>query len=136
MISRKITPLEYLLSLKIFKHSINYNKVRIHNERYVFFQPANSGMTPNGEIYLNGAYKEDFGLERPATQAFFIHEMTHVWQYQNHILNPIVSATFETLSHLFDYSEAYKYTLDETKDLRDYKIDKRALLRTIIEPSF
>ena len=90
-------------------------------------------MTPNGEIYLNGAYKEDFGLERPAVQAFFIHEMTHVWQYQNNVLNPITSAISETISHFFNYAEAYKYTLDETKDLLDYKIEQQA---SIVEDYF
>ncbi|NOZ52506.1 MAG: hypothetical protein GXP08_05095 [Gammaproteobacteria bacterium] len=67
MISRKLTPFEYMLALKVFKSSVDYNKVRIHDKPYIFFQPINSGMAPNDEIYLNEAYKEDFGLERPAS---------------------------------------------------------------------
>ena len=116
------------MALKVFKSSIDYNKVRVHDKPYIFFQRPNSGMTPNGEIYLSGGYKEDFGLERPAIQAFFIHEMTHVWQYQNNILNPTTAAIGEIINHHFDYAKAYKYTLDESKDLLDYKIEQQACI--------
>lgn len=133
MKTRKLTPLEYMLALKVFKSSINYNLVKIHDYAYIFFQPKNSGMTPNGEIYLYNAYKEDFGLERPAISAFFIHEMAHVWQYQNKILHPITAAISETIYHFFDYAKAYRYTLDGSKDLRDYKIEQQA---SIIEDYF
>ncbi|NOZ52505.1 MAG: hypothetical protein GXP08_05090 [Gammaproteobacteria bacterium] len=54
--------------------------------------------------------------------------MTHVWQYQNNILNPVTAAIVETIYHFFDYAKAYKYTLEESKDLRDYKIEQQACI--------
>ena len=40
-------------------------------------------MTPNGEIYYRKMlYRADFSNELPPTKHVFIHEMTHVLQYQ------------------------------------------------------
>jgi len=51
MQERLLTQGEIKLAEKVFKSSIDYSKVKIHNKKYIFFQPDNSGMTPNGEIY-------------------------------------------------------------------------------------
>ena len=42
-------------------------------------------MAPMGNIYFHpegGGWSEDFAAEAVRRQAFFIHEMTHVWQAQ------------------------------------------------------
>ena len=42
-------------------------------------------MAPSGNIYFHpvaGGWSEDFSREALGRQAFFIHEMTHVWQAQ------------------------------------------------------
>ena len=42
-------------------------------------------MAPMGNIYFHpegGAWSDDFSREELSRQAFFIHEMTHVWQAQ------------------------------------------------------
>jgi ethanolamine utilization protein EutQ (cupin superfamily) len=83
--SRELTPGEIQMAKKIFKDSINYAKVRIHNEGYFPFglQDANTAVTPNGEMYfLPDDFEEDFSISRDAKKLWFIHEITHVWQYQ------------------------------------------------------
>ena len=82
MSDRSLTEGEIKLAKPIFKDSIDYSAVRVHDGKYIFFQPGNSGMTPNGEIYVDGIYSADYSGESPQRQAFFIHEMTHVWQAQ------------------------------------------------------
>jgi len=89
MNDRKLTQNEVALAQKIFGASIDYNKVALHRHAYVFFQPSSSGMTPNGEIYVDGTVSADYGLSVARLQAFFIHEMEHVWQKENGVLNPI-----------------------------------------------
>jgi len=54
--------------------------------------------------------------------------MTHVLQYQNNILNPITSAIGEMIKHAFHYSDVYKYTLEESKDLLDYGMEQQAVI--------
>ena len=133
MSERILTSNEIALAKKVFKNSINYKEVKIHDNKYIVFQPNNSGMTPNGEIYVSGVYKKDYSSQSASMQAFFIHEMVHVWQYQLKILSPVTAAITESIKHFFDYSKAYEYTLDGTKDLLDYNIEQQA---SIVEDYF
>ena len=128
MASRIMTTGEIKLASQIFKTSIDYSKVIIHDKKYIFFQPENSGMTPNGEIYMNGSYSKDYSKLNGRGKGFLIHELVHVWQYQLNILNPITAAISENFAHAFDYSRAYRYTLDKQKDILDYDIEQQAAI--------
>lgn len=128
MTSRTMTEGEIKLAKRIFKDSINYNIVKIHNEKYIFFQPNNSGMTPNGEIYMNGSYSKDYSKLNGRAKSFLIHELVHVWQYQLNILNPITAAISQNFTNAFDYSKAYQYTLNPDKDILDYEIEQQAAI--------
>jgi len=125
---RKLTLNEINFASKIFGGSILYIDVKIYHEKYVFFQPDNSGMTPNGNIYIDGKIIKDYGnaIVDLGSKAFFIHEMVHVWQKHNGVLNPKISAIANSIRHGFNYNEAYKYTLDAKKDLLDYRIEQQA----------
>lgn len=131
--SRFLTAAEIVLAKKIYKASLDYSLVKVHNGKYNPMQPNNSGMTPNGEIYVDGAYASDYGISRPVLKAFFIHEMAHVYQYQLNVLDPISSAIGEAFRYGFDYDKAYYYTLSPNKDLLDYGIEQQA---QIIEDYF
>lgn len=128
MNGRKLTANEIQFAKSIYGNSIKYELVKIFDEKYAFFQPDNSGMTPNGNIYIHGVTSSDFGAstERAVLKGFFIHEMAHVWQKQNNVLNPIVSAIANSLRHAFFYDEAYKYTLKDGVDLLEYRMEQQA----------
>lgn len=129
MKGRKLTENEIILAKKVFSKSIKYEEVNIYAEKFAFFQPNNSGMTPNGNIYTDGiTISNDYGsaVTNSGLKAFFIHEMVHVWQKQNNVLNPIISAVANSIRHAFFYKEAYKYTLDRGKDLLEYRIEQQA----------
>lgn len=77
---RSLTSGEINMARTIFKDSIDYAKVKVHHGSYIIGQNKDTAMTPNGEMYFPAhTYEEDFSL---GSQGFFIHEMTHVWQYQ------------------------------------------------------
>lgn len=127
MSGRNLTPGEEKIAREVYKTSIDYSKVKVHDGKYFFGQPGNSGMTPNGEIYASsGAYHTDYSAENAHTQGFFIHEMAHVWQHQNDILNVVWSAFLEQISHGFDYNKAYPYLLDANKNILNYDIEQQA----------
>jgi len=129
MSGRKLTNEEITYSKFIFGDSIKYNDVLVYGEKFAFFQADNTGMTPNGNIYLHGKSASDnYGVLTlpPALRSLFIHEMAHVWQKQNNILNPVVSAVANALRHALFYSEAYKYKLVEGKDLLEYRMEQQA----------
>jgi hypothetical protein len=83
--SRPLTKGETDLARSIFGDAVDYSKVRLIRGRWWPFQPRNSAMAPNGNIYFHpeaGGWAEDFSREPLLRQGYFIHEMTHVWQAQ------------------------------------------------------
>lgn len=81
---RRLTAGEIKMCRRIFMDSIDYSKVWIHIGGHLHTQTGNA-MTPAGEIYLpreDYLQNKDFSVSRPNVKHWFIHEMTHVWQYQ------------------------------------------------------
>jgi len=131
--ARRLTQSEVALAQRLFKASIDYEFVRIHDRGYTFIQRAQSGMTPNGQIYVTGRVHSDYARASPDAQSFFIHEMAHVWQKQCRILHPVWSAIGNSLRHAFVYERAYAYTLRADRDLLHYRMEQQA---QIIEDYF
>lgn len=127
-VSRPLTAGEIRLAQSVFGNSIDYAAVKIHDGAYIAFQPQNSGMTPNGQIYMRDCYEDDYSKQSAGTRAFFLHEMTHVWQYQNKVLNPIAAAARLNLKHKFNYAASYFYFLDKKKDLTQYGMEQQAAI--------
>jgi len=86
---RKMTSGEIEMSKLIFKDSIDYSKVWIHLGGLIHTRTGNA-MTPAGEIYLpKDEYLNtpDYSKAPGADRHWFIHEMTHIWQYQMGVSN-------------------------------------------------
>ena len=85
MNSRPLTSGELALVRSVFGDAIDYSKVRLFKRKWWPLQPRNTAMAPMGNIYFHpegGGWSDDFATEALGRQAFFIHEMTHVWQAQ------------------------------------------------------
>lgn len=84
---RKLTDGEIALVKKLFGNSIDYSFVKIHKGKLIpGIQGNEVSMTPWGEIYMpTDNYLDDFSVLPPTKYNFlhhFIHEISHVWQYQ------------------------------------------------------
>ncbi|HDR2628020.1 TPA: type IV secretion protein Rhs [Enterobacter cancerogenus] len=115
---------EINLASSLYAYSIHYNKVWVHRESYLpmNFQPADIGMTPNGEMWFRDKYEEDFSMpkgDRVEQQHLFMHEMMHVWQHQRGMW----VRTRGLVSRFADYS----YSLDKN-DLLDYSLEQQATI--------
>ena len=132
---RPLTKGEIALARTIFADSIDYTTVTVSDQKFmgISFLPEGTAMAPNGNLFMPGCYKDDFSAENTDWQGHFIHEMTHVWQYQNKVLNPITAAAKLAMKHKFNYEAAYNFTLDEKKDLVDYNMEQQA---TIVQEYF
>jgi hypothetical protein len=78
-------------------------------------------MAPMGSIYFHpdgGGWSEDFSRESLGRQAFFIHEMTHVWQSQRggRFYLPLMRHPFCR----------YSYGLQPGKPFESYGIEQQA----------
>lgn len=116
---RDLTSGEIEMAKLVFGTSVDYAKVKVHNHGYWLFmglQDSNTAVTPNGEMYFpKGVYKADYSTADIADQQWFIHEMTHVWQYQLGYPIKRVRGPRPGMS--------YEYTLDEKKKFSDYNME-------------
>ena len=130
-IGRKLTSGEKNIAKEMFGNSINYTKVSIYDRKWAFFQGERVAMTPDGNIYFApDVYEKDFSLASDGTKHFFIHEITHVWQYQNGQAVLPRAGTSQVLLELPSRvglgNGAYQYQLDARKDLLDYGVEQQA----------
>ncbi|WBO24625.1 vgr related protein [Sphingomonas abietis] len=82
---RGLTLGETALAHLIFGDAIDYAAVRLHHRRWFPFQPRETVMAPDGDIWIpagSSAWCGDFSSASLSMQGLFIHEMTHVWQAQ------------------------------------------------------
>ena len=116
---RGLTPAEVALAQGVFGDAIDYAAARVANRKWAFFQPREVAMAPRGCIHFNPrgtAYRDDFGCEGVAMQAFFLHELTHVWQHQRGV-NLLVRR------HPFC---RYSYALHPGRPFHRYGIEQQA----------
>lgn len=128
---RPLTAGEIAMARLVFKDSINYSTVRIHNEEYLPFdlQDDRTAMTPNGSMYFNPKkFILDFSLEDDQGKIWFMHEMVHVWQYQlgysvtwAGFWIAVTGGYYNRRAYRFDRSD-YKDPKDSSKDSPD--VDK------------
>lgn len=79
---RRLTANEISLARRIFSDGIDYARVKIY--RGIPYLPAiNVAVSPNGHIYFpRSNCPADFALAGSSHQMWLIHELTHVWQFQ------------------------------------------------------
>lgn len=117
--SRGLTAGEIAMAKLVYADSIDYSTVKVHKGGYWLlfgFQPSDTAVTPNGEIYFKGGnFREDYSAELVGMQGWFIHEMAHVWQYQLGYPVKWVRTPRPKMT--------YDYTLDPNKKLCDYNME-------------
>ncbi len=136
MSARPLTSAEIALAMQVFQSSIDYAKVSIVKGKHFSFQGDDTAVTPDNRIFMPPSINlTDYAAnsQSPERQALFIHELVHVWQYQNNVLSPSVAAPIEFIANGFQYHKAYQYLIEEGKDLLQYKIEQQA---SIIEDYF
>lgn len=121
MSSRALTPAEVALGRSVFGDAIAYDRVSIHAAKWAFFQPRDTVMAPDGDIWLHprgGLVCDDFCTQRIDLQGTFVHELTHVWQAQQR-----GRWWLPLMRHPFC---RYRYTLEPGKPFEAYGIEQQA----------
>ena len=120
-LSRSLTSGESELLHSIFGDSIDYSRVKLVRGKWWPFQPRRTAMAPMGNIHFHpdgGGWSEDFSKESLQLQAFFVHEMTHVWQAQKggRFYLPLMRHPFCR----------YRYTFVPGRPFRRYGLEQQA----------
>ena len=121
MTTRPLTSGEVALARSVFGEAIEYGRVRLVRRKWWPFQPRRFTMAPMGNIHFHPqgeAWSDDFSAEPLGRQAFFIHEMTHVWQAQKggRFYLPLMRHAFSR----------YAYVLKAGKPFARYGIEQQA----------
>ncbi|THD37367.1 MAG: vgr related protein [Sphingomonas sp.] len=119
--ARPLTPGETDLARGIFGDAIDYAPVRVVLGKWAFFQPRDVVMTPTGRLHFHPhgtAYRDDFSHAGLGEQGLFVHEMTHVWQYQSGIFLPLKRVPWAR----YDYAvkpgwPLHKYGLEQQAEI-------------------
>jgi hypothetical protein len=130
MKKRSLTEGEIELAKGLFGDSIDYSVIRLDN-KYIWpvrFQKKNRACTYCNHVSCPGtAYSPDFSQEKdPYKQSVFIHELAHVWQQQNRILDTRVHWLREMIDHKLNYERTYLYGVSEGRDLLMYNFEQQA----------
>lgn len=105
---------EKKLAETVFGSYLHLHTIEIVAHRWILNQYA---MSPNGNIYFNPKqYCDDFSKQSLAMQAWFIHELVHVWQLQQGMA-VIRKAIFD---------RRYHYVLTTGKSFFQYGIEQQA----------
>lgn len=125
---RHLTSGEIDLARPVFGDGIDYAKVRIANRQINKMAPQNGGCCFKNCINISGnIYLADYSKAAPPQQSFFIHEITHIWQYQTNAMALAGKFLKDVLRHGFNYmAKAYDYELDATKTFNQYGPEQQA----------
>lgn len=118
-VARPLTPGEIALARTMFGDAIDYARARVANRKWAFFQPRKTAMAPTGCIHFHPGgdlYHDDFACADLSHQGLFIHEMTHVWQYQSGIYLPLRRHPFCR----------YGYTIQPGRRFERYGLEQQA----------
>jgi hypothetical protein len=116
---RQMTEREIALARSVFKDAIDYDKVRIHNRKWWWFQPKGITMAPDGHLWFHPKstlFCDEFCERGLRLQGLFIHELVHVWQHQQGIFLPLKRHPFCR----------YDYSLKPGWKLRQYGLEQQA----------
>ena len=124
---RPLTTNEIALASTVFGNLIDYEQVRIWNTPFLPWQPIGMFMAPIGAIFVNPEnYSLDYAQESQVYQAVFIHELTHVLQFQQGNSVLVKGAILQTAYYLsLKRYNPYAYTLKKHKAFTDYNIEQQ-----------
>jgi hypothetical protein len=124
---RGLTQGEIRLCQQVFGDLIHYDQVKVLNQPYLPWQPIHVFMAPCGYIHARKQnFSQDYSKDSLAYQAVFIHEMAHIFQYQQKINVLLHGAFLQTALYLsFGKYNPYEYTFEQGKDFFDYNIEQQ-----------
>lgn len=124
--TRRLTPGERALA-DAFIGSIPYDSVRLYeqswrNGAFLIANRAGSAVAIGNEIsFPSNLYAADFSVASTRARGLFLHEMVHVWQYNNRSYVPLLAG----LEHIYK-GNPYDYSIVAGKSFDDYGWEEQA----------
>ncbi|KLT73620.1 type IV secretion protein Rhs [Neisseria arctica] len=123
---RALTDTEIETAKKIFGNSIDYQKVRIF-KGIPLLPFIKTAVAPCNSIFFpRSNCPDDFTCTTESHQMWLIHELTHVWQYQNGF-KPLLAGIWLALCGGYRHKKAYAYPdLESIRSFSDLNMEQQA----------
>ena len=120
--TRKLNNNELQLLNTLYFNEIDYSKVIITNQHlFSKLLKKYSGIVfDNTIVFTKKSYKDDFSLNT-GSMALLVHEMCHVWQYQNLNYRWYKAG----IEHLKFGKSTYSYNIADHKKLTDFRFEQQ-----------
>ena len=119
---RKLNNNEVQILKSLYFNEIDYDKVRLTNQHLFshLLKRYNGIVFDNTVVFTKKSYKDDFSINT-GSMALLIHEMCHVWQYQNLNYRWIKAG----IEHIKFGKSTYKYNITDHKKLTDFRFEQQ-----------
>ena len=120
--TRKLNNNELQVLRSIYFDEIEYHKVKLTNTHlFSHLLKKYSGIVfDNTIVFTKKSYKDDFSINT-RSMALLVHEMCHVWQYQNLNYSWIKAG----IEHLKFGKSTYSYNIANHKKLTDFRFEQQ-----------
>ncbi len=119
---RKLCNNELIILKSLYFNEINYSKIKLTNQ-HIFSKILKkySGIVfDNTIVFTKKSYKSDFS-KNINDMALLVHEVCHVWQYQNLNYRWYKAG----IEHLKFGKSTYSYNIAMNKKLTDYRFEQQ-----------
>lgn len=119
---RKLNNNEVQILRSLYFDEIDYDKVKLTNQHlFSHLLKKYSGIVfDNTVVFTKKSYKDDFSINT-GSMALLIHEMCHVWQYQNLNYRWIKAG----IEHIKFGKSTCKYNIADHKKLTDFRFEQQ-----------
>ncbi len=120
--TRKLNNNELLILESLYYNEIDYNKVIITNQHLFskLLKKYSAIVFDNTIVFTERTYKDDFSLTT-TSMALLVHEMCHVWQYQNLNYRWYKAG----MEHIKFGDSTYSYNIADHKKLSDFRFEQQ-----------
>ncbi|MCD4665013.1 MAG: hypothetical protein K8R68_07050 [Bacteroidales bacterium] len=120
--TRKLTTNELRILKSIFYVDVEYSKVKLTNQHLFSYllKKYSAIVFDNTIVFSKLAYKNDFSINT-GSMALLVHEICHIWQYQNLNYRWIKAG----IEHLKFGKSTYSYNIADHKKLTDYRFEQQ-----------
>lgn len=118
-LARPLTDGEKAMALTLYGDAIDLTQVELRRRKWFPFQPRGVVMAPCGHIHFHprtDVWSDDFSKDTLSLQGLLIHELCHVWQWQQGIFLPLRRHPFCR----------YDYVLEPGKPFDRYGLEQQA----------
>lgn len=109
------------MALTLYGDAIDLTQVELRRRKWFPFQPRGVVMAPCGHIHFHprtDVWSDDFSQETLSLQGLLIHELCHVWQWQQGIFLPLRRHPFCRYDYVLEPGKPFdRYGLEQQGEI-------------------